>query len=579
MNTQIDSAVLDKANVWLTGNYDEETKDRIKEMMENDPHELNESFYRDLEFGTGGLRGIMGVGSNRMNKYTVGAATQGMANYLKMNFPELDIIKVAIAYDSRNNSKYFAKITGDVFSANGIKVYMFDDLRPTPELSFAIRHFGCQGGIVITASHNPKEYNGYKAYWDDGGQLISPHDTNVIKEVLKIKDISDVKFDGNKELINIVGEDVDKVYLDKIHSLSLSPEAIMRQKDFKIVYTPIHGTGFPLVPRILSKYGFEQVYIVDEQASPDGNFPTVKSPNPEEPVALELAIQKAKETNADLVMATDPDADRVGIAIRKGEEMILLNGNQAASLLIYYLLTRWRETGKLTGNEYIIKTVVSTELMAKIAVKNKVSYFDTLTGFKFIADVIRKNEGNSTFIGGGEESYGYLVGDFVRDKDAVISCAMIAEIAAWAADKGMSLYDLLLDIYIEFGLHKEKLISVVRKGKSGAEEIQTMMKEFRTNPPLSLNKSKVVLIKDYLSGISRNIETGLEESIGLPSSNVLQFFTADGGKVSVRPSGTEPKIKFYFGVVAPLANKSDYSRVNSELDKTIANYVTELGLD
>ena len=579
MNTQIDKAVLERANVWLTGNYDEETKSSVREMIENDPHELNESFYRDLEFGTGGLRGIMGVGSNRMNKYTVGAATQGMANYLRINFPELDIIKVAIAYDSRNNSNYFAKITADVFSANGIKVYLFDDLRPTPELSFAIRHFGCQGGIVITASHNPKEYNGYKAYWDDGGQLISPHDTNVIKEVLKIKDISDVKFDGNEELINIVGDDVDNVYLEKIHGLSLSPEAIKRQKDFKIVFTPIHGTGIPLVPKILSKYGFEQVYIVDEQATPDGNFPTVKSPNPEEPAALELAIKKAEEINADLVMATDPDADRVGLAIRKGDEMILLNGNQAASILIYYLITKWKENGKLTGNEYIIKTIVSSELLAKIPEENKIKYFDVLTGFKFIADIIKKNEGSSTFIGGGEESYGYLVGEFVRDKDAVISCAMFAEIAAWAADKGMSLYDLLLDIYLEYGLYKEKLISVVRKGKSGAEEIQNIMKEFRSNPPKSLNGSKVILIKDYLSGISRNIETGLEESIDLPSSNVLQFFTADGGKVSVRPSGTEPKIKFYFGVVTPLGSKSEYEKVDAELEEKIANYITELRLN
>lgn len=579
MITQIDKAAIEKANVWLAGDYDEETKSRIREMIENDAHELNESFYRDLEFGTGGLRGIMGVGSNRMNKYTVGAATQGMANYLKMNNPDLDIIKVAIAYDSRNNSRNFAQITANVFSANGIKVYLFDEMRPTPELSFAIRHFGCQGGIVITASHNPKEYNGYKAYWDDGAQLISPHDTNVIKEVLKIKDISDVKFDGNEKLIEIIGEDVDRIYLEKIHALSLSPEAIKRQKDFKIVYTPIHGTGIPLVPRILSKFGFEQVYIVDEQASPNGNFPTVKSPNPEEPAALELAIQKAKEINADLVMATDPDADRVGIAIRKGDELILLNGNQAASILVYYLITKWRENGKLTGKEYIIKTVVSTELLAKIAEKNKVKYFDVLTGFKYIADIIRKNEKDSTFIGGGEESYGYLVGDFVRDKDAVISCAMFAEIAAWAADKGMSLYDVLMDIYVEFGLYKEKLISVVRKGKSGADEIQKIMKDFRANPPQSLNKSKVILIKDYLSGISRDIETGLEVSIDLPSSNVLQFFTADGGKVSVRPSGTEPKIKFYFGVVAPLAGKSDYDRVDAELNKKIASYVTELGLD
>ena len=579
MSTQIDKGVMDRANVWLNGNYDEETKNAIKEMMENDPQELTESFYRDLEFGTGGLRGIMGVGSNRMNKYTVGAATQGMANYLKKNFTDLEIIKVAIACDSRNNSDYFAQITADVFSANGIKVYLFDALRPTPELSFAIRHFGCQGGIVITASHNPKEYNGYKAYWDDGGQLISPHDKNVITEVLNIKDISDVKFAGNDELIEIIGEEVDNIYLDRIHSLTLSPDAIKRQKDFKIIYTPIHGTGVTLVPKALKLFGFEKVYMVDEQATPDGNFPTVKSPNPEESAALELAMKKAIEIDADLVMATDPDADRVGIAIRKGEEMVLLNGNQAASLLIYYLLTKWKELGKLTGNEFIVKTIVTSELLAKIAEKDNVEHFDVLTGFKYIADIIKRFEGEKTFIGGGEESYGYLVGDFVRDKDAVISCAMIAETAAWAADKGIGLYDLLLDIYVEFGLYKEKLISVVRKGKSGAEEIQNMMKGFRANPPVSLNSSKVVVINDYLTGISKNTETGVEDKIDLPSSNVLQFIAADGGKVSVRPSGTEPKIKFYFGVVAPLAHKSDFEKVDAQLEDSISNYISDLGLD
>ncbi len=579
MSSKVDKEVLDRANSWLFGNYDDETKDAIKDMIANDPQELTESFYRDLEFGTGGLRGIMGVGSNRMNKYTVGAATQGMSNYLKMNFSDLDTIKVAIACDSRNNSDYFAKVTADVFSANGIKVYLFDALRPTPELSFAIRHFGCQGGIVITASHNPKEYNGYKAYWDDGGQLISPHDKNVISEVLKIKDISDVKFEGNDDLIEMIGQDVDNVYLDKIHSLSLSPEAIKRQKDFKIVFTPIHGTGVPLVPKTLKRFGFEQVYLVDEQTSPDGNFPTVVSPNPEESAALELAMQKAKAINADLVMATDPDADRVGIAIRKGDEMILLNGNQAASLLIYYLLTKWKELGKLTGNEFIVKTIVTSELLAKIADKYNVEHFDVLTGFKYIADIIKRYEGEKTFIGGGEESYGYLVGDFVRDKDAVISCAMIAETAAWAADKGIGLYDLLLEIYTEFGFYKEKLISVVRKGKSGAEEIQAMMKGFRENPPVSLNDSKVIIINDYLSGISKNTVTGAEEKIDLPSSNVLQFLTDDGGKVSVRPSGTEPKIKFYFGVVAPLSSKDDYDKVDAELESKISSYVTDLGLD
>ena len=579
MNTPIDKDVLAKANIWLTGNYDDETKKTIKEMIEIDPHELTESFYRDLEFGTGGLRGIMGVGTNRMNKYTVGAATQGMANYMKMNFPDLEQIKVAIACDSRNNSEYFAQITADVFSANGMKVYLFDSLRPTPELSFAIRHFGCQGGIVITASHNPKEYNGYKAYWDDGGQLISPHDKNVITEVSKIKDISDVKFDGNNELIEIIGEDVDKVYLDKIHALTLSPDAIKRQKDFKIVFTPIHGTGYPLVPRALKMFGFEEVHIVEEQAAPDGNFPTVKSPNPEESAALELAMKKAIAIDADLVMATDPDADRVGIAIRKDDKMILLNGNQAASLLIYYLLTKWNELGKLTGNEFIVKTVVTSELLVKIAGKYNVEYFDVLTGFKFIADKIKSFEGEKTFIGGGEESYGYLVGDFVRDKDAVIACAMIAETAAWAADKGIGLYDLLMDIYLQFGLFKEKLISVVRKGKAGAEEIQEIMNGYRSKPPTSLNNSQVIMVKDYLSSISKNMETGTQENINLPSSNVLQFFTADGGKVTVRPSGTEPKIKFYFGVVAPLANKEDFAKVDAELDAKIKSYVSDLGLD
>ena len=579
MNPKIDKEVLDRANIWLTGNYDEETKGVIKEMIENDPQELTECFYRDLEFGTGGLRGIMGVGSNRMNKYTVGAATQGMANYLKKSFPELDIIKVAIACDSRNNSEYFAQITADVFSANGIKVYLFDALRPTPELSFAIRHFGCQGGIVITASHNPKEYNGYKAYWDDGGQLISPHDKNVISEVLNIKEIGDVKFDGNNELIEIIGEDVDNVYLDRIHELSLSPDAINRHKDFKIVFTNIHGTGAPLVPKVLKKFGFEKVSVVDEQLAPDGNFPTVKSPNPEESAALELAIQKAKAINADLVMATDPDADRVGIAIRKGDDIILLNGNQAASLLVYYLLTKWEELNKYTGNEFIVKTIVTSELLVKIAEKYNVEHFDVLTGFKFIADKIKSYEGEKTFIGGGEESYGYLVGDFVRDKDAVIACALIAEAAAWAADNGIGLYDLLMDIYLQFGLYKESLISVVRKGKAGAEEIQEIMNGYRSTPPASLNNSKVVVVKDYLTGISKDMETGIEESIALPSSNVLQFFTADGGKVTVRPSGTEPKIKFYFGVVAPLADKADFEKVNAELNAKIKSYVSDLGLN
>lgn len=578
MNFKIDNSIELKAKKWLEGNYDESTKETIRKMMEDNPSELTESFYRNLEFGTGGLRGIMGVGTNRMNIYTVGAATQGMANYLKDTFSEQDIIKVAIAYDSRNNSKLFAQTAADVFSANGIKVYLFDDLRPTPELSFAIRHFNCQGGVVITASHNPKEYNGYKAYWDDGGQIISPHDQNIIDEVNKINDISEIKFQGNPDLIEMIGSSVDEIYLKHIHELSLSPEAIVRQKDFKIVFTPIHGTGATLVPKVLKRFGFENVYMVDEQASPDGNFPTVKSPNPEESAALELAMNMAKNINADLVMATDPDSDRVGIAIRKDDDMILLNGNQAASLLIYYLITKWKENNKLSGSEYIVKTIVTSELLAKIADKEDVEHFDVLTGFKYIADIIKKLEGKKTFIGGGEESYGYLVGDFVRDKDAIISCAMIAETAAWAADKGIGLYDLLIDIYLEFGLHKEKLVSVVRKGKTGAEDIQAMMKNFRENPPESLGNSDVIEIKDYQSGVSLDRITGKSENINLPKSNVLQFFTKDGGKVSVRPSGTEPKIKFYFGVVSPLESKEEYEKVDRILEEKISTYIKELGL-
>ncbi|MCB2207581.1 MAG: phospho-sugar mutase [Bacteroidetes bacterium] len=575
---KVDESIMTKANIWLNGAYDEETKSEIKRMIDTDPQELIESFYRDLEFGTGGLRGIMGVGSNRMNKYTVGAATQGFANYLKANFTGLKMVKVAIAYDSRNNSKYFAQVTADVFSANGIKVYLFDDLRPTPELSFAIRHFECQGGIVITASHNPKEYNGYKAYWDDGGQLISPHDKNVIKEVQKITDISDVKFESNSQLIEIIGKEVDQLYLEHIKSLSLSPEAIRRQKDLKIVYTPIHGTGAKLVPMALKAFGFENVFTVEEQMISDGNFPTVISPNPEESAALEMALKLADQLHADLVMATDPDADRVGIAIRKEGKMVLLNGNQAATLLIYYLLEKWRENGLLTGKEYIVKTIVTSEILIDIANKYQVEHFDVLTGFKYIADIIKDLEGVKTFIGGGEESYGYLVGDFVRDKDAVSSCAMIAEVAAWAADKGVGLFDLLKSIYMEFGFYKEDLISVVRKGKAGAEEIQHMMDDFRNQPPQRFNGSKLVLVKDHLSGIEKNLETGYEKKINLPASNVLQFFTEDGSKISVRPSGTEPKIKFYFGVKAPLAKEDEFEQVNDFLEKRIEGIKKDLGI-
>ena len=579
METKIDQNVLDKANSWLDGAYDEETKQAVRDMMENNPQELTEAFYRDLEFGTGGLRGIMGVGSNRMNKYTVGMATQGFSNYLKANFPDNEQISVVIAHDSRNNSSFFARVSANIFSANGIKVYLFDDLRPTPELSFAIRHLRCQGGIMITASHNPKEYNGYKAYWEDGGQLISPHDKNVIAEVEKIGSIDEIDFTGNPELIETIGEEVDTIYLEKVKALSLSPEVIERQKNFTIVYTPLHGTGIKLVPGSLKRFGFTNVHIVEEQAVPDGNFPTVGSPNPEEPAALELAIQKAKAIGADLVMATDPDGDRVGIAVRNGDDFVLLNGNQAASLLINYLLTKWSENGKLTGKEFIVKTIVTSELLFDLAEKYNVEHFDVLTGFKYIADIIKRLEGEKTFIGGGEESYGYLVGDFVRDKDAVISCSMIAETAAWAADKGIGMYEMLKDLYVEFGFYKEKLVSIVRKGKAGAEEIKKIMDDFRAHPPKTLGGSKVVRIKDYQSSINYDLVTDTKEHIELPKSNVLQFFTENGSKVSVRPSGTEPKIKFYFGIKGELEKKEDFDKVNAALETQIEEIIRELKLD
>ncbi|MBN2639106.1 MAG: phospho-sugar mutase [Bacteroidales bacterium] len=577
MNTTIDPVALEKANSWLQGNYDEETKNTIRQMLESDHKELTESFYRDLEFGTGGLRGIMGVGSNRMNKYTVGAATQGFSNYLKKNFPNQKI-SVAIAHDSRNNSRKFAEISADIFSGNGIKVFLFEDLRPTPELSFAIRHLGCQGGIMLTASHNPKEYNGYKAYWDDGGQLISPHDKNVIAEVEKIAGVDEVRFDGNPALIEIIGEEVDQAYLTLVQSLSLSPEIIKQQNDLKIVYTALHGTGITMVPKSLKNFGFAHVSLVEKQAVPDGNFPTVVSPNPEEQAAMEMAINQANEENADLVLATDPDADRVGVAVREGNDFVLLNGNQTASLLIYYLLSKWHEDGKLSGKEYIVKTIVTSELLFDIANKFDVEHFDVLTGFKYIADIIKQLEGEKTFIGGGEESYGYLVGDFVRDKDAVISCSMIAETAAWVASQGLTMMGMLKKLYVEFGFYKEKLVSVVRKGKSGAEEIAQMMTDFRANPPQSIGGSQVVMIKDYQSSVSKNMESGNETTISLPKSNVLQFFTKDGSKISVRPSGTEPKIKFYFGMKTILNSVEDFSKVNAESEDHINNIIKELNL-
>jgi len=577
-NSDILQQVKLKANQWLSEGYDADTRAKVADMLQNNEAELIECFYKDLEFGTGGLRGIMGVGTNRMNIYTVGMATQGLCNYLKMNFAHLEQIKVAIAHDCRNNGQLFAQTAANIFSANGIKVYLFDALRPTPELSFAIRYFGCQSGVVLTASHNPKEYNGFKAYWDDGAQLTNPHDENVVNEALKIS-VEDVKFAGNPDLIQVIGKEVDEVYLQKINELSLSPQWVAKHNDLKIVYTPIHGTGVHLVPMALKNYGFTNIITVAEQCVIDGNFPTVISPNPENAEALEMAIKKAKETGADLVMASDPDADRVGIAVRNSKgDFVLLNGNQTGAIITYYTLKRWKELDKLKGNEYIVKTIVTTNLISDIAQKFGVEFYNVLTGFKFIAEVIRNNEGKKTYITGGEESYGYLPGDFVRDKDAVAACALIAECAAYAIEHGKTMYDLLMDIYMEFGFYKEGIVNVVKKGKAGAEEIQQMMTDYRANPPKTIDGSAVKIIYDYQLHKEINTATGETKSIDLPTSNVLQFLTEDGTLVSVRPSGTEPKIKFYFSVKTELKNKESFEIAEKELDTKISNLIADLGL-
>lgn len=573
--------VNEKAQKWLHSTIiDNESKERIKYMIENDENELIESFYKDLAFGTGGLRGIMGIGTNRINIYTIGMATQGLSNYLKQQFAGEKEIKVAIAYDSRNNSRLFAEKTASVFSANGIKVYLFDKLRPTPELSFAIRNLGCQSGIVITASHNPKEYNGYKVYWEDGGQIISPHDKNIITEVQKIKSIDEIRFDHELTHVKKIGEKIDNEYIKQIKKLSLNPDIIKKNKDLKIVFTPIHGTAVDLVPKALKAFGFENVDIVEEQNTPDGNFPTVKSPNPEEPAAMELALKKAKAVDADIVMGTDPDGDRVGIAIKNlKNDFILLNGNQAATLLIHYLITQWKEKGKIKGREYIVKTIVTSEILAEIAEKFGVQYYDVLTGFKYIADIIKQNERKKIFIGGGEESYGYLAGEFVRDKDAVMSCALLAETAAYIKNNEKTLYEQLIDIYAEFGFYKEKLISIVKKGKAGEEEIKKMMDNFRNNPPQTVNKSNVMLIHDFLKQKTFDQLSHLRYEINLPKSNVLQFILKDGSKISIRPSGTEPKIKFYFSVNEKLERKEDFEKVNKQLDEKIDQIIKDLGIN
>ena len=580
-NNELLATVTEKAKVWLGEGYDQETRTEVKRMLDaDDKTELIESFYKDLEFGTGGLRGIMGAGSNRMNIYTVGAATQGLANYLKEAFADLPEISVVVGHDVRNNSRKFAEIVADIFSANGIKVYLFDSFRPTPELSFAIRKLGCQSGVNITASHNPKEYNGYKAYWADGAQIIAPHDVNIIDHVNKIKGVEEIKFQGDKSKITIIGDDMDKAFLEAIKGLSLSPEAIERHKDLKIVYTPIHGTGVKLIPDSLKNFGFTNIIHVDEQDVPSGNFPTVESPNPEVPSAMAMAIAKAKEVGADLVMASDPDADRIGCVLRDAHgEYVLTTGNQIVMILLNYIMTRNAELGRLTGNEYIVKTIVTTETIKSIADKNNIRMFDCYTGFKWIAAVIRDHESTSRYLGGGEESYGFLAEDFCRDKDAVSAISLMAEAAAWAKDKGLDFLQMLQDIYIKSGFSREEGISVVRTGKSGAEEIQAMMKNFRENPPKQLGGSDVVTIKDYADLNVTDVAAGTVSKMDMPTtSNVLQYFTADGTKVSVRPSGTEPKIKFYIEVRGTLPTAADYDKVNAEAQTKIEAVKKDLGI-
>lgn len=573
--------VTEKAQRWLAGNYDDETKKEVEKMLDNeDKSLLIDAFYKELEFGTGGLRGIMGAGSNRMNIYTVGSATQGLSNYLLQEFADLPEIKVVIGHDNRNNSRKFAEISANIFSANGIKVYLFEALRPTPEVSYAIRKLGCQSGVMMTASHNPKEYNGYKAYWNDGAQVLAPHDKNIIAEVNRIKDVNDIKFDGNPKLINIIGKDMDLAFLEEVKKLSLSPDVIKRQHDLKIVYTPIHGAGITLIPDALKAVGFTNVINVPEQDVISGDFPTVVSPNPEEPAALELAVKKAIETDAEIVMATDPDADRIGTAIRNEEgEFVLVNGNQTMIIYLYYLITRWRELGKLTGKEYAVKTIVTSELVSKIASKNNVELFDSYTGFKWIADIIRKNEDKKVYLGGGEESYGFLAGDFVRDKDAVSACTLFAEIAAWAKDNGRTVYEMLQDIYVEYGYSKEEGVSLVRKGKEGADEIEAMMKNFRENPLTKLAGSNVTLLKDYASLEAIDFVSKENITLSMPTTaNVLQYYAEDRTKVSIRPSGTEPKIKFYIEVKGKVDSREELKEAEEAANEKIELIRTELGI-
>ena len=579
-NQELIISCENKAKEWLSSSFNEETRKEVQAMLDNsDKTELIDSFYKDLEFGTGGLRGIMGAGSNRMNIYTVGMATQGFANYLKKSFADKETISVVVGHDCRNNSRLFAETVAAIFSANGIKVYLFDDLRPTPEVSFAIRELKCQGGVNITASHNPKEYNGYKAYWDDGAQVLAPHDKGIIDEVEKVK-IEDVKFGANNDLIQIIGKEIDDLYLGKIKTLSIDPAVIERHKDLKIVYTPLHGAGRTLIPESLKRWGFENVYTVKEQMVKDGNFPTVVSPNPENGEALTLALRDAKEIDADIVMASDPDADRVGMACKNDKgEWVLINGNQTCLIFLYYIITNRIKTGKMQPNDFIVKTIVTTELIKKIADKNNVEMIDCFTGFKWIAREIREFEGVKQYIGGGEESYGFMAEDFVRDKDAVSAMCLLAEICAYAKDQGKTLYDLLMEIYLEYGFSYEYTVNVVRPGKTGADEIKQMMENFRNNPPKQLGDSPIVITKDFLK-LEQTDANGNVTKLDMPdTSNVLQWFCENGDKVSVRPSGTEPKIKFYFEVKGEMKCAGCYERCVREALEKIEEFKKELSLD
>jgi len=573
----MDAAIQDKVNTWLKGNFDQATKDEIIRLQKDNPKELEESFYRNLEFGTGGLRGIMGVGTNRMNKYTVGMSTQGFANYMKAQLT--GEIKVAIAHDSRNNSRFFAETVANVFAANGIKVFLFESLRPTPELSFTIRHLKLHGGVVCTASHNPKEYNGYKAYWNDGGQLVPPHDKDVIKEVDKIASVDEVKWTGGEANITSIGTEIDNAYMDMVKGLSVYPEVIEQQKDLKIVYTPIHGTGIKLVPEVLKRFGFTNVTIVDEQAVPDGNFPTVVYPNPEESEAMSIGLKKAAALNADILLGTDPDADRVGIAIKdnKGNWM-LVNGNQTAVLACNYMIEARKAKGIAKANDMVIKTIVTTELIDKIAKANNVACYNVLTGFKWIAELIKEKEGKEEYIVGGEESYGLMIGSKIRDKDAVSAVALLCEMAAYEKNKGKSLYDKLIEIYVQYGLYKESLISITKKGMDGQKQIAGMMEGYRANPPKDINGVAVAQLLDYELRKGTNLQTGETWNIELPKSNVLQFILADGSKISARPSGTEPKIKFYFSMNTQLSSAAEFEKVYADLDKKVAGIITDMKL-